>query len=260
MFTSADEIFIAALFTALLMLMLVGIVIFAIVRYQRNYRLHIEELFMLKQEYGEEILRSRLEISEEILRKVSDEIHDNIGQMLALAKINLFTINIDEKQLAIGKIQSAKNTLTQAIQDLRELSHTLSPEYLSNFGLSEWVSAEATLIQKNSRIKVFFKSQGIEPEIEVQRRLVIIRIIQEALSNIIKHSDASNVNIDIDYDLAILLKIEDDGLGFPINANTSGLGLINMKSRSKILGGTFAAESEMGKGTILKFEIPYAQK
>jgi len=257
MFTSAYEIYVAALTTALMMVVLVAIIVIAIVKYQRRYRLHMEEVYLLKQTYQEEILKTQLEISEETLHKISNEIHDNIGQVLALVKLNLFTLNLDEKEKAAEKVGQAKEMVIQVIKNLRDLSHLLSPEYLSKYGLTEWITHEIDVVRKSSSLEIIFKQEGTEPPIEAQRRLILIRIFQEAISNILKHSKATRVGIYLTLEKNICLVIEDNGIGFEDFGKHEGLGLSNMKSRCKILGGLLHIQSSPGKGTKINIQVPY---
>jgi len=257
MLSSPEEIYLAALSTALIMLVLVAIVIAAIVKYQRRYRLHMEEVMAMKQTYNEELLKTKLEISEETLDKVSNEIHDNIGQMLALVKINLFTINVQDKVSTTKKIAKAKEVIVQVIQDVRNLSHTLSPEYLSNFKLVEWIAFEVDLVKSSSAMQVTFEQVGQQRIVDPQRKLIIIRIIQEGISNIIKHAKASNIKITIIFENELKIELVDDGMGFSQNQKHTGQGLSNMKLRSKIIGGEIEIQSENMDGTSIRLTVPY---
>ena len=253
------QIYIAALSTALLMIVLVSIIIIAILRYQNKYREHLLEVHQLKDNFQKEIIKAQLEIQEQTSQMLSMEIHDNIGQILSLAKLKLNQIT--EAESGRMKINSSIELIGQAIKDLRELSKSLNGTYLSNQTLTEAIQFEVNRIKELKLVKLDFDVIGNEKVLSPEKRLIAFRIIQEALGNSLKHSQANSIKFVMSFGENLIdFSIEDDGCGFKkealIQTPKSGTGLTNMSYRADLLKGNLTWESAPGEGTTVKFRLP----
>lgn len=228
-------------------------------RKQRN----ILEKQQLQSQFQQELLKTQLEIQEQTLKTISEEIHDNIGQALSLAKLKLNTVDITKQEQLIEKISDSKNLVSKAIQDLRDLSRSLNTDNIAAMGLIRAVEYELELFRK-SGFTTDLRISGTITRMEPQRELIIFRIVQEALTNIIKHAEARSITVTAAYNTDTLeLKVQDDGKGAKPqdingeeNSNKS-LGLRNMHNRAKMVGATFSMESVAGNGTVIKLSIPF---
>jgi len=243
---------------------MVVIIIVAIVKYQRKTRKYLIEMSELKIKYQEETIKAQLEKEEQTLTRISQEIHDNIGQILSLVKLNLNTLNIEDCPGSVKeKILTSKDLVGKAIVDLRQLSKSLNSLHLSQGYLSELINSELEIINKTGVYGVKFDVTGKEKPFHPQKRLIIFRIAQEALNNIIKHANACHISVTLNYEEKMFgLLIEDDGEGF-INTqldsailNESGIGLTNMKNRAQLIGGLLKINSVKGKGTSVHLSVP----
>ena len=218
----------------------------------------------MKNTYQQEILKAQLEMKEKTLYTVSQEIHDNIGQMLSLAKLNLNTLTFDNFSTAKQKITTTKDLIGKAIQDLRDLSKTLNSDYVSRKNLSDSLQFELNFIGKTglyeTELQVFGKEQPFDPE----QQLIIFRIAQEILNNIIKHAQAQHIFIKLEYLTdKMILSISDDGNGFDIStlydthSQNKGAGIYNMYHRAKLIGAELAIDSSLGKGTFIQLSVPF---
>lgn len=239
-----------------LLLGLFVLIFFAVYKKNQNRKeLEIENL-------NRAILQTQLEIQEQTLKNISQEIHDNIGQALTLAKLNLNTMPAanDEQQ---QKITTTKELVSKAIVDLRDLSRSLNTDYILDMGLPKAVEYELGLISKAAAVTTNLHVNGEPFRPERQKELILFRIVQEVLNNIVKHAEAKNISAGIDYnDNNLELSITDDGKGFETEqvqqdaeAGT-GLGLRNMQSRAKLIGAVFSISSADGKGTTVKIRLP----
>ncbi len=212
--------------------------------------------------YQKELLQSQLEIQEQTFKNISQEIHDNIGQALTLAKLNLNTmpaVSDEQKE----KITTTKEIISKTIADLRDLSKGLNTDYIADMGLQKAIEYEFGLINRSSSILTSLHTEGSAYRLDKQKELILFRIIQEVLNNTIKHAAARSIKAMITYkDDEFILSIKDDGKGFVIeNMNDkdqsgSGLGLRNMNNRAKLIGASFAMNSVPGNGTEVRIILP----
>ncbi len=224
--------------------------------YRYKQKKNLQEKLDLINAFQQELLRTQLEIQEQTFKTISQEIHDNIGQVLSLAKMNLATSDIEQEHKSAEKVFTAKDLVSKAIQDLRDLSRTLNTETIVSMGLLKAVETELQLIQKTASLETAMNVDGTVSRLEPQKELILFRIVQEALHNVIKHSNAHQVTVDALYSNQYLyLKISDDGHGFNITEETAGSGLRNMQSRAKLIGAEWNISSN-GQGTLINISIP----
>lgn len=251
-----EGIIIATLILGLLVLF----IILFIVEFQRRRNLHTKETEMLHSNYKQEILKTQLEIQEQTLKNISQEIHDNIGQVLSLAKLNLATTDVVKSENAQQKVDDSKNLVAKAIQDLRDLSKSLNTDYVSEMGLGRSIEYELEIINKTGSFSTNFEIEGIIYRLEKQKELILFRIVQEIINNIIKHARAKTITVTLDYaSSSFSITIHDDGEGFDLNAiqnSRTGLGIKNMHSRAQLVGAEFQISSTLGLGTTVSIKLP----
>ena len=235
-------------------------VFFYIYRFNQNKRqAEIEKLNFT-------LLQTQLEIQEQTLKTISEEIHDNIGQGLSLAKLKLNTIDVTKENELKEKIADSKNLVSKAIQDLRGLSRSLNTDNIADMGLLRAVEYELDMIRK-SGYDTIMEVNGDAKRMEPQKELIVFRIVQETLNNIIKHAEAKKVTVTASYSADKLdLQVQDDGKGteMPLSGanenNNKSLGIRNMHNRAKMIGAGFAISSVPGKGTVIHLNIPLNNK
>lgn len=235
------------------------ITLFMIINKNKHRRFKMEKKEM-EYRYQNELLNTRLEVQEQAINKVSQEIHDNIGQTLNIAQLNLSTLNIQhdlEEQKSL--IENSRNLLAKAIDDLRNVSHVLSSENITRIGLEDAIKKELNYLSSFNKLKFDLQISGEPDELTDENELMVFRIAQEAIANIIKHANASSVTIDLQYETEhFIMTISDDGVGIENDkpGESSGIGIINMKQRAEVMKGSFEIES--GKeGTRILIKIPY---
>lgn len=212
--------------------------------------------------FQQTLLRTQLEIQEQTLKNISQEIHDNVGQVLTLAKLNLATTTVAE-EAASEKIKTSQQLIGKAIQDLRDLSRSLNTDYVEDLGLVRSIEYELELLQKTGTIETELNIEGKIIKFDKQKELILFRIVQETIHNIIKHAEAKKISAAIDFTHeAVTIIIKDNGKGFdlsPLNDagnNTFGLGLRNMKNRATLIGAKFSINSIPGTGTEAYLQLP----
>ncbi|MDB5264207.1 MAG: sensor histidine kinase [Adhaeribacter sp.] len=257
--TLADEIYIVIGITLLMLLVTSFVVVFIFI-HRHQFNKHLQEKEEIKNAYQQEILKAQLEMKEQTLHTISQEIHDNIGQVLSLAKLNLNTILLSDDNPAASKITTTKELVAKAIQDLRNLSKSLNTDHISQKKLSESLKFELDQIQKTGMYKTDLKIEGSEQPFDPQKQLIIFRIVQEALQNIMKHAKAQYIFINLNYlPDKLIMSIKDDGSGFDmaaINQADKGTGIANMYHRARLMGAEIRIESQLGKGTLTQLWLP----
>jgi two-component system, NarL family, sensor kinase len=266
---SLNENFLVIIIVTIVFLILSGFIIIFVLWYQRRKRENKDKIIeitqrseQMKAQYQQEILRTQLEIQEQTLKTISQEIHDNIGQVLSLAKLNLNTIDTTKQDELKEKITDSKNLVSKAIHDLRDLSKSLNTDNIVSMGLLRGIEYELDMIRKTG-FETLFDVSGNPLRMEPQKELIVFRIIQETLNNIMKHAEAKKIIISAIYTSDKLeLLIKDNGKGVDLTplsseANTNmGLGIRNMHNRAKMIGADFSMSSSIGNGTTVKLIIP----
>lgn len=245
-------------------------IFFAFFLFYRNVMRKRNEMFLneqkMKNEFQQTLLQTQLEIQEQTLKTISEEIHDNVGQVLSLAKLNLNTMDISKTAQLQGKIDSALAQVSKAINDLRDLSKSFNTDNISAIGLVRAVEYELDMIKKTGLHKTGFNVEGKIKRLEPQKELILFRIVQETLHNIIKHAGASSIWISARYtENDLELEIKDNGKGFDTAAagdqdTGSGLGIRNMNNRARLIGAEFNLSSIKDEGTSVAIVLPFVSK
>ena len=212
--------------------------------------------------HGTEALRSQLEIQEQSLDKIYHEIHDNIGQALSLAKLHLYAIEPDLPEKLNEKVRSSKELVGKAITDLRNLSRNLNTEVIMKFGLNEAVRQELSSIDKNCQLETSLSEKGHPFRLDEQKELVIFRIFQQHLNNIIPYSKPKKVEVELEYQPRHLsLAVSDDGqglMGEDDNTEEQQIrtGIRNMQDRASRIGADLQFTTFTGGGTRIFIDLP----
>ena len=218
-----------------------------------------EKLNVIQADYETNILKSQLEMQEQTAQHISREIHDNISLSLTLAKLNLHTLDWNEREKSGEKVDSSIKLLTQSIAELSNISKGLNADVIIQHGLLKAIEDEMLRIRQASIFNLDVAITGNPVYMDNQKELIIFRIIQEAFNNIIKHANASKTRLALHYNAVKLeITISDDGKGFDTELAGSNreAGLKNMATRVKALKGDMLINSRPGHGTVLSFLIP----
>jgi signal transduction histidine kinase len=213
----------------------------------------------LQAEIANEVNNARNEIQQATLNTISQEIHDNVGQLLSLTKmqLNLLEQSPDKDD---NLVREAKDNISKAMTDLRDLAKGMSSDRIKLLGLFDSVVQEASRINKVGSLQVDVSSIGNKQEPEHQKQLVLFRVIQECFQNIIKHAQANHVLVTFTYQLdSFDVVIKDDGVGFdyhPGSPSSEGLGLMNIFNRIHLVGGEVTLNSSPGAGTSVHIKVP----
>ncbi|MFT4092341.1 MAG: sensor histidine kinase [Niabella sp.] len=208
----------------------------------------------MRAEFKEQLLQSKIEIQEQAFNEISRELHDNIGQQLSLAKLNLNTLKGVPSHPDNEKIQDTKELITESIEQIRSIARTLLGEKVSSIGITEAIRNEAERINKTGVLSVSFHNNPPAFTPDPQKEIILFRIVQEAINNTLKHAKATNMLITIDYEPNKLkIFMQDNGKGFNLEERSgTGIGLMNMKSRAQTIGAVLHINSSESTGTVIE--------
>jgi len=242
-----------------ILLVVVIIIIFSV--FQNRKIKFLFEQKETKQRFDEEIIKSKLETQEQTLQNISWELHDNVGQLLSVARmqLNIVQPNLNEEQKAI--VQETGDIISKSLQEIRSLSKLLNPEVVRNIGLHEAIQLEIDRFNRLNYINAIFDVNGSIIPIDQKDEIILFRIIQEFLSNSVKHSKTKKMDVVATYNREVLIiKIQDYGVGFDDASIKKGSGLLNMKSRAELINTEFDLKSEKNKGVSLTLTYPILKK
>lgn len=257
-----NDIFIAAIAGTILFFILILFIVSYFILYKKRRTQHKMEIQLTKDQFQEELLKTEFEVQENTRKNLASDLHDNIGQVLSLTNVTLASINLDDKDKARQKIADTQALVTRSIRELRQLSKIIHGEQLIKQGLVPTIEQEITWLQRNGHYTIQFDHDLTEMQVSnIDKDLFMYRLLQESLNNIIKHSGANQIEIQLKFDdNSLLLSVTDNGTGFNVDEKMKqdgGLGLLNMQKRIAMLNGSLEIESAEDKGTSITFTIPY---
>jgi two-component system, NarL family, sensor kinase len=224
--------------------------------FKKRQNKHLRQLQTIKNDYEKNILGAQLEMQEATLQHISKEIHDDINLGLTLAKLTLTTAAPSLLQQKTGE---AVTLISNAIEKLTALSRNISANLVEEEGLLAAITLELDKLNKAGKYTVTFTCTGEPVFLNGEKELVIFRMVQEALNNIIKHAHATRIALCMEYGSAQLtITVIDDGCGISNTpAETArGTGLGNLKKRARSVGGHCEVKAQTTGGTGVYITIP----
>lgn len=201
-------------------------------------------------------VQATVEAQESERARVARDLHDEANQALTAVILRLQAAAMDAPPKLADEINQAKELAGQAMEELLQVVRQLRPTTL-DLGLRGAVSAQLEEFESLSGIKTLFEFTG-DPHDRLidERELAIYRVVQEALSNIAQHADASQVNVTLDTTGPVVLQIVDNGNGFDPSRPTGRFGVTGMRERAMLVGGELIIQSSPSSGTTLRMEMP----
>lgn len=239
---------------SILLILIFFFLLFA--QYSRKRFQHMKEVFTLQEGFQRTLLQTQLEIQEATFTQISQEIHDNIGQLLSLVRINLNRLSTDASP---ERIDATDELLGKAMADLRNLSHTLNTNYLQQSGLNASISKLVESLKKSGSFKIGYSSNNETLKISKDKSIILFRMIQECINNVIKHAGATELTLAVEeQDGLITIRIRDNGKGFDtgiLRNPAEGLGISNIFVRAKMIGASVDVTSAIDSGTTITINI-----
>nr|WP_276899085.1 ATP-binding protein [Pedobacter kyonggii] len=216
----------------------------------------------MQQKFESEMLQTRVEVQDQTMQSIATELHDNVGQLLSLTTLTLNSINLNDGEKAKKKIDNSLALVNKSIKELRELAKLLHGEQLVENGIGHAIDQEINWLNKAGSYELKINNQLIDLQITSPNKdLIILRLLQEIINNIIKHAQATDIQIDSHLANNILhLRVAENGIGFnpeEIKSKKSGMGLNSIYKRIEMINGKLILNSTPGEGTSISIEVPY---
>lgn len=257
--TSAERNLLIYMVGVLLVLCALIIVFFVVFQKRKNKL--ISDKILQQQAFEEEIANTQIEIQEETLKNIGQELHDNIGQLLAVANMQLSIMNSQVHDSIKEQFTETKNVVKDGLREVRALSKSLNSDVIINKGFQESIQNEVDRLNRLQLIKTDLQVEGDKSKLKNNKdSIILFRILQEFISNTFKYAAAENLFIGLNYqDEKLIISIRDNGKGFDLNEVEKGSGLINMQNRSSLIGAEYTLTSVEGKGTDLRLIYTYRE-
>ena len=227
----------------------------------KNEEINKQQIDELLQKQEIASLQGVLEGQETERRRIAIDLHDRLGGILSMVKLHfsVVTESLSKDDQTHTKFMKASDLLDQATGEVRSISHNLMSGVLTKFGLVPALEDLKDKISQTGKLKVSLYSNDLNNVLTAEQELQLYRIVQELISNILKHSHAKEANIQLTKgEDSVNLIVEDDGVGFDLKEvnKKAGIGLINLKARVAKLNGNFHIDTGRGAGTTISIDIP----
>lgn len=265
---TGSEISLLLFFGTIGMLVLaIGMIVFIIFHQRKVIRYQLS-LQRLEYEQQKTLLNASIRFQEEERQRIAADLHDDAGPLLATARLYLTEnlVNLD-KTSQLQSIYNAKQIIDDTIQLIRNISHSLMPPTLKNFGLESAVNDLFQKISGSGSLNASCRFHDYRERLQSDQELIIFRVIQELINNILKHSNSSFIHLTQNLSGSKLyIRMHHDGKGLTqadfekLNKSSGGLGLKNIQSRLKLLQGKIFFEKDMSQ-TYFKvtIEVPKSE-
>lgn len=252
-------------------LLIIGTLIFLLVplflilyirSYNQHKKDHIFEKEALTQKLESEVLKTMVEVQEQTMQTIATDLHDNIGQLLSLTSLTLNSIKLSDGEKAKKKIDDSLFILSKSIKELRSLAKQLHGEQIAEKGLANIINQEVAMLAKTGVFELIINNRIADSQISSPAKdLIILRILQEIINNIIKHARAKTIKISTNIiNGCFNLSVIEDGIGFDLstsNQTKTGMGLSSIQRRVEMIAGNLKISSGVDKGTSILIAIPY---
>ena len=217
---STTEISTLVILITSIFLLAPGFLLIYINQYNRRKKRHAEEKALMKLTFDSEILKTQYEVQEQTMQTIGADLHDNIGQLLSLTSLTLNSVELGNQDKARQKIDAAIDLTLRSIKEMRLLGKLLQGDQLMALGLPEAIRYEVNWMERSGKFEINYMPIAEMPATSnPDKDLILFRILQEILNNIIKHSQASRIVIKLDYhENTLQLQISDNGVGFDADA------------------------------------------
>ncbi|WP_299390628.1 sensor histidine kinase [uncultured Gelidibacter sp.] len=246
---------------AVLVIVTTLIIVFFIVFQKRKNKLLIDKIKQQKQ-FEETVSKTKEEIQEQTLKYIGQELHDNIGQLLSLASMQMGMLGVKIGADIKEPYVETQSIIKESLGEVRALSKSLNTEVIQNRGFVESIKFEIARLNKLKLMTADFVITGdVIPFKNTKDSTILFRILQEFISNSVRHSRASKLTIALDFSPnELLIEASDDGVGFAIDEVKDSSGLLNMKNRAELVESVFKLTSQPNQGTKLSIAYPISKR
>jgi signal transduction histidine kinase len=249
--------------TAVMLLLSILVIVLVILQQKQviQHKLAIRDKDLQLQK---ERLMAILQGQEQERKRIAEDLHDEVGAQLSVLKLNLNQLQplLKTGNREIEQLKETKDFTDTIIQHLRFISQSLHPQALENLGLCKALDSFCNLMNKNKQVKISFKDESGPQDVDLEKALNIYRVVQELINNILKHAQATEIEITYRSTANLLvINVVDNGNGLLLHSlddsrqKTGSLGLKNIESRLNVIGGTIAYLPGTNSGTNAEIRV-----
>jgi signal transduction histidine kinase len=244
--------------------MLLVIIIFLSYRQKQKYNLiqlerEKDKLLIDLNEQRQRYLTEVVNIQETERRHIAENLHDDLGGALSAIKVNLSSwLYKNQSQGLDNKLLHIESMVDNACDRVRVIAHDLMPPELVKLGFNYAIESLVDNINQTGKVNIHLSNELAEKQLKPEIEIAVYRIVNELLTNMLRHSNAQNASLQLFVSECIFTVIaEDSGIGFDTNITVAGIGLGNIKSRVAALNGSITIDSAPNKGSLFLIEIPF---
>jgi signal transduction histidine kinase len=258
-----QETIVLIVYTIVVIFGLLLFVIWFFIAFQKRKNKLLVEQIEAEKKYERELTTSQLEIQEQTFKNIAWELHDNVGQLLSVVSLQLNMALVKAPETIQEQLKDTRNILSNTIEEVRSLSKTLNNDVINKNGLIRSLEIEVERFNRLKFLEAAMQVHGNIRYISAEHEILIFRMYQEFLSNVMKHSKAKNLSVTLNFnanDLEIIA--EDNGVGFDTSQKTESSGLQTIKGRAALLNAKYSLTSVLDNGTklVLLYTFPNATK
>lgn len=241
----------------MVVVLITGLFFFVII-YQRKMIKNQVQLRRLEDVQQQELLKAVIETQETERKRLAEDLHDSVGQVLSAIKLKLHRLDKLNEVEGVNELLVDTRKLTdECIQEIRNIIHNVLPPVLTDFGLIDALKALCTKMDENTSIQVTFSKKLDDMRFPSQIELTLYRIAQELFGNAVKHSEATSIHVDLSKQgNTVVMSFRDNGKGFDIDSVKHGFGLKNLRSRASLINGKIDIYSKPSSGTVTTINVP----
>lgn len=263
---TSSEITIQTVIISTLGLILLGIsIIYILFLYQKKRFRHQQELLEMREAFSQTLMESKLAIQEQTLDHIAKELHANFSHLVSLININLQEILPQTQSNTKESVLETKSLAKQLMGEIKALSASLNTDHIMHIGLTQALDNELSRLAKKFEVTV--AKTGEEYRLKPESEVILFRLSQEVLNNVIKHSGATRIFVNFSFAPDnFTLSITDNGSGFNVEEALSNsgekqsTGLLNMRKRASVINSTLTVSSTPGNGTTVTITVQNPDK
>jgi signal transduction histidine kinase len=241
----------------LVIIMLLGFLFLFVIIYQRRMIRNQVVLRQLQDEKQNDLLNAVFETQETERKRLAEDLHDSVGQVLSAIKLNLHRIDkINDSDDPKNLLADTRKLTDECIQEIRNIIHNVLPPVLTDFGLIDALHALCDKLGQTTDIKITFVKNLPDERFASEIELTYYRIAQELFGNAVKHSGASTIQLQIEKeDNQLVMSFSDNGVGFDMENVKHGFGLKNLQSRAQLINGKIQIYTKPQTGTLTTMKV-----
>jgi len=256
-----EEIALIGYMTLVVILLSTMVIVFFVAFQKRKNKLLLDKIKQ-QQAFEDTVARTSEEIQEQTLKYIGQELHDNIGQLLSLASMQMGMLGTKIDDDIKEPYTEAQKIIKDSLSEVRALSKSLNTDVIQNRGFQESVQAEIDRLNRMKLMEAELVSTGDKGVCRNNKDAIILfRILQEFISNTVKHAKATKLVISLEYSKdELVMKAIDNGEGFLIDKVKDSSGLLNMKNRAELTESSYSLVSQVNEGTQLTIIYPISKR